>query len=125
MTVRFFRATVHDMKTATRITIVIFALCASLCAQDFSSDEAVELRRIAQQIEAQRQQTSSSASFAESRRLLFKKIEREVSGLEALPKLTPDQMRWVLNAGVAGKKGDPFYRPFLPRLYALHYKHAQ
>jgi len=113
------------MKTATRITIIIFALCASLHAQNFSSDEANALRQITQQIEAQRQQTSSSASFAESRRLLFKKIERELSGLEKLPKLTADQKRWVLRAGIAGKKGDPFYRPFLPRLYALHYKHAQ
>ena len=102
-----------------KIIIILLLTVTSLHADD-------DIRELKAQLEALRSEISTSRqsdAFRRSRAGTFKLIRMEIEGLEKLDTLTTDQMTWIINAGKRAKKNDPFYRPYLTRLYALYYRH--
>ena len=104
-----------------RFIIILVLLSQPL----YAHDDIKELRAVVEQLRQEISTTRQSEAFRRSRAGKFKLIRTEIDGLEKLDKLTPNQCAWILAAGKLAKKRDPVYRPFLTRLYALHWKHTK
>tara|TARA_R110000803_G_scaffold106150_1_gene174274 strand:+ start:1038 stop:1367 length:330 start_codon:yes stop_codon:yes gene_type:complete len=105
------------------IIIILLLAATSLHADDDHEREVRELKAALEGLRSEISTTRRSEAFRRSRAGTFKLIRMELDGLEKLDTLTADQKMWIVNAGKRAKKNDPFYRPFLTRLYALHYRH--